>query len=130
MAKDQSSNFILAEGEAAGKISLNDVRGLPDEFDRRTIQDLIDLYDKVFPYPHAASIDKLCNDMRRKRKNEQIDYNQFNELGKEMALRHTMCIPDALLQTIKVGYPNIIKDKMQYRWFMRKFPRFVVAEKL
>lgn len=110
-------------------VIIEDVHGRLDEFDFRTIQKMIDIYDHTFPYPHMASIDKLAGDMRKKRRDFQVGFNKFNELDKGSGLRHTMCIPEGLLAVIKTGYPNIIKDPIQYRQFLNRFKRFNVAEK-
>jgi hypothetical protein len=120
---------IGSQYEARGDVALVDIKGHLSPLDIRTIQELIDLYDKVFPYPHPASIDKMTRDMRMKRRNEQADYNDFNELGKETELRHTISIPEGLLRSIKTAYPNIIRDRMQYDDFVKNFPRFSVVER-
>lgn len=120
---------VESEFDTSGLVDLTSVRGLPDEWDRKNIQSLIDVYDNVHPFPDPESIDMLTRGIRLKRKRQQIDYNDFNELGKETALRHTLSIPSSLLAEIKKGYPNIIKDKLQYRWFLKKFPRFRVSDR-
>lgn len=126
--KKELKKQVKSEHDTGHAVDLLDVRGKLDEFDFRTIERLIEIYDRMYPYPHIASIDYLVGDMRKKRKEEQINYNKFNLVGEQTQLRHTMCIPEGLLSVIKQAYPNIIRDKLQYRQFLKRFPRFRVSE--
>lgn len=126
---DDKSVLIATDHELSGSLKLADIRGVPDEMDYKNLKYLIDIYDRVHPYPDPESIRALVEGVRTMRKKYQTNYNEFNELGKGLQLRHTISIPEALLKEIKRGYPNIFKDKLQYRWFLRKFPQFRVSEK-
>lgn len=122
--------LVSSQNDLSGKVILEDVVGRLDEFDFRVIQDLIDIYDQVHPYPSLASIDRLNAQIRKQRKDFQEGYNKFGELSKQTGLRHTMSMPESLLIAIKQGYPNIIRDPIQYRQFLKRFPRFQIAEKI
>lgn len=120
---------VATNTNVSGKVGVLDATGKLDEFDFRTIQALIDIYDHTFPFPHHASIDFMTRQLRKQRKDHQEGYSAFNELSVDSQMRHTMCIPEGLLAVIKVQYPNIIRDKVQYRQFLKKFPRFRVSER-
>lgn len=108
-----------------GKASRQEVTGLtPDEWDRKNIQRLIEIYDETFPYPHVLSIKFQMDDARKTVEIDKRVATTKNNLG----LSKAMSIPTPLHSQLKKGYPAIFSDPKQTRWFLRHFPIFDLSK--
>jgi hypothetical protein len=50
--------------------------------------------------------------------------------NKSKTMRHGVSLPQGLDTEIEKRFPEIFKDKKQFRWFMGAFPMFRVCDKI
>ena len=50
--------------------------------------------------------------------------------SKQKTLRLGANLPYGLLKAIEKQFPDVFKDKKQFRWFMKTFPMFTVPKKI
>jgi hypothetical protein len=87
-----------------------------DDLDRENITALFAIYEELYPYPHPESIGRsvelgileTTRDDSEKRKNKKM--------------QKALSLPRRLMEALKVGYPDIIKNDKQFRWFLDNFP--------
>jgi len=68
---------------------------------------------------------------------ENIRRAQFNELAtnkkshkKTTTIRLGVHMPNDLLKTIEKRFPDLFKDREQFRWFMKEFNYFTIPRKI
>lgn len=113
---DAQKSGILARGAKVDpditKASLKSKS--PDEWDKNNIEELIKTYELAFPYPHKESL-QLCIE-----ENDNIKAKR----NKKGILKMTTRLPVPFSIALKQGYPIMLTDKVQSKWFRENFPQF------
>lgn len=110
--------------QIAKTIKKSDLRGqLPDEWDKKNIDEYIKTYNTAFPYPHEQSLQMALEEgekiiLKRKRK---------SRLGIAPSLAIHLPIPFTI--GLRKAYPVIFSDKGQFDWFIKNYPEFNLNKK-
>jgi hypothetical protein len=62
-----------------------------------------------------------------KRSREELGWN-YSGMSKEKTMMFSVSIPKALLKRIEKSFPEIFRDRDQFRWFMAEFPFFRIKK--
>lgn len=103
------------------------VVGMPDAFDKKNIQSLINAYEATFPGRIKTLIDEERKDEADNGHNGVFDPYLLKNKGSDM--RKVLVIPAELAQELKTGYPTLFTDRNHFAWFVKNFPQFRVADK-
>lgn len=89
---------------------MGDVVGMPDEWDRKNIQTIINNYHAKNPkdIPRAIVQGRDAPDAQYGKKNSSFGI-------------HRMELPAPLHKTIEEAYPLMFRDKNQFAWFKKNF---------
>lgn len=107
-----------AEASKVSKLSKKElgkqIGGMPDEWDRKNLEVIINLYDKTFSG-------------RLKRMKHDIDFEQALKKHNPDSDRHDgMWMPADLQEVIEAAYPSFWTNVRHKRWFLEKFPVFTI----
>lgn len=110
----------------------SDVTGLPDSWDKKNLETLINNFSKrkfkVEDFTISGKrLIELC--VAESKRAHQLDGHNaiFNPRGvksKESDARVRLSLPIALEQEISLAYPAMFKDDAQHEWFIKNFPQF------
>lgn len=122
MGKKLPGKLNVAEEEIAGKNRKqlgNEVRGEPDEWDRKNIQNFINLFEKAWP----GQIAKLKSeyDVELALSGRTKDYS---EISKDSEMRLSMWLPGGLQDVLEQAYPSFWTNKKHLAWFLSNWPIF------
>lgn len=113
---DAQKKGILARAAKVDQdITKDSLKGQePDEWDIKNINELIKTYELAFPYPHKESL-QLCIEENEKIKSKR---------NKKGTLKMNFRLPVPFSIALKQGYPVLLTDKVQSKWFRTNFPQF------
>lgn len=113
----------------------SDVVGMPDEWDKKNIQALLDKFYKrkykVEGYVISGrQLIRLC--VAEAKRAHQLDghnalQNKHGIKSKDSDLRIRMTLPIVLEREISESYPAMFKDDAQHEWFYKNFPEFRIV---
>lgn len=116
--KAQQTGILARAPQVIDKKALRGA--LPDEWDKKNIEGLIETYNLAFPYPHEQSLQYVIEEGEKFTK--KMPRNIRRKAKKELALVVHLPIPFSI--ALKTGYPLIFSDKVQFAWFLKNFPQF------
>lgn len=113
----------------------SDVVGMPDDWDKKNIQALLDkFYKRKFTVEgfviSGKKLIQLC--VYEARKAHQLDghlavQNKYGLKSKDSDLRVRLTLPIVLEREITEAYPAMFKDDAQHEWFYKNFPEFRIV---
>ena len=125
----QSNAASSGEETAMGKKSLKeqgkDIGGDPDEWDRKNLEMIIEIYRKAFP----GRLESMANDVKVEAALSGRT-KDFGEISKDSELRVGFWLPEDLQAVIERGYPSLWTNKKHAQWFMNNFKEFRRSEKV
>jgi hypothetical protein len=93
---------------------------VPDEEDKKNIEELIRTYNIAFPYPHIESLQYVHEETQKMIRKIPRKLRRDNKKAISLGVR----LPVPFDKALKAGYPLIISDKKQFEWFLENFPQF------
>lgn len=124
----------------------SDVVGMPDEWDKKNIQALVDLfYATTFDIPTSdaknAPMEKITGKqwtedmlqdarMRHGLDGPNDKEGDYGLKSKNMDMRIMCTVPFPLYKKLLDGYPTLFKDYKHQLWFAKNFPMFRIPKKI
>lgn len=107
------ARYISDEHKNIGKTGAKEVIGMPDDWDKRNIQNLIKNYHRKYPSNIPTAI---------KHGRELSGYDTRAKLKDNVVLgRHVLELPADLANEIELAYPTMFRDKDHLAWFKKNF---------
>lgn len=106
------------------KPELGDIVGLPDDWDKKNITNLIRNFETAFP----GAIKENQIAAKAEYEKTRAASNKYGELIKSSGTRHIMTLPNALVREIEEAYPLMFRDKNHFEWFVKNFNDLVLPE--
>lgn len=117
----------------------SDIVGMPDEWDKKNLTNLIKTFKKTPFEINGTTISGaqwIQAEVRDAKKQHRQDAsavsqsgNQFGVKVKNTDTRIGTAIPNVLWHKIQESYPTMFRDKKHYGWFVKNFPEFQVAQR-
>lgn len=117
MKADNSSNSKIV-----------DSIGMPDDWDKKNIQRLINSFDKKHP-----NLNKLSVMSARYEYDNYIDkmkVGDFNVKSKHLDMRHVVTMHPLFAKELEKSYPGIFRYTEHTLWFAKNFPQFRIAKRI
>lgn len=101
-----------------------DITDMPDAWDVKNIQTLIDTYEKAYP----GRLGRMAQDYKVELalSGRSKDYGL---ISKDSDMRTAFWLPEDLQQVIEAAYPSLWTNKRHLAWFVKNFPIFRTAPK-
>lgn len=93
---------------------------LPDEDDKKNIEEFIKTYNVAYPYPHPESIQIAYEEGIKGTIRDPKKLRKGTKRTPELAMH----LPMPFVVGLKKAYPVIFIDKGQFDWFLKNFPNF------
>jgi|DEB19_MinimDraft_3_1074340.scaffolds.fasta_scaffold90510_2 hypothetical protein len=105
-----------------------DAIGMPDEWDKRNIQRLINNFEQRYPGLNAQSVAAA----RWEYDNvvDRLKVGDFNVKSKQLEMRHLVTMHPQFAKELEVSYPGIFRFKEHTIWFAKNFEKFRVAKRI
>ena len=120
--KKLPGKLTVSEDEIAGKNRKQlgqEIQGDPDEWDRKNIQNFIDLFERAFPGQIAKLKSDYAVELALSGRTKD-----FSEISKASEMRLSMWLPGGLQEVLEQAYPSIWTNKKHLSWFLKEFPQF------
>ncbi len=113
----------------------SDIVGMPDEFDKKNIQTIINNFKRQkFNVEGAMITGKMFIELEvadaKRMHQAESGWNPYNMKAQETESRAVIAMPIPLDMIIKEAYPTMFRDTKHFGWFMKHFGKeFQIAEK-
>ena len=105
-----------------------DAIGMPDDWDKRNIQRLINNFEQRHPGLNAQSVASA----RWEYDNvvDRLKVGDFNIKSKQLEMRHLVTMHPLFAKELEASYPGIFRFKEHTVWFAKNFEKFRVAKRI
>lgn len=120
----------------------SDIVGMPDDWDKKNLTNLINKFKKTTFYFTAKDgkkygvkgSDWLKNEVKDAKESHQLSgigeaVNPYGVKSKESDMRVGTAMPIELWNRIQESYPTMFRDEKHFNWFIKNFPEFKVPGK-
>lgn len=130
----------MAKRNTASPNHWSDIVGMPDEWDKTNLTNLINTFKKTpFTFENGKTltgaqwIKAEVADAKKQHQQDDLEATKgINPYGTKIADTETRigtAIPNVLWNKIQESYPTMFRDKKHFSWFIKNFPEFRVASK-
>ena len=105
-----------------------DALGMPDEWDKKNIQRLINNFEKRHPGLNRASVASA----RWEYENvvDKLAVGDFNVKSKQLDMRHLVTMHPLFAKELEKSYPGIFRFPEHTIWFAKNFGQFRIAKRI
>lgn len=127
IAKQNADIIFSVAGNVRGVKDLGDAIGMPTDWDKQNIQQMIRNYNRRHPGILAHTIKEAKQDMQMQ---STVFHNvaRFGEVDKQAHRRHMFELPEELVHIIEKGYPTMFRSKKHFAWFCENFKQLMLPE--